>query len=556
MGYIVRNIAEYTDPAPLSIVARPNFFILKGIITQLPVNYTRTLRFKQDLYTSDTLSDAATVVLALPDGSNYDLRPTLDLGELGGTMFFVDTDAARTAENIKNALMSLDYIRTNFDVNIFSINTIPYTGMQSTIQIVSKGQGAQYNPVWKDLTGNVDPSAYWAFTGGAESHNYDMVTGDNETAQIEVDVYTGSSVLLGLNDFPDTAQKLGQLVTVLQKNYIAGGRVWFDINGLFSKSTQFNYDISAPWFNPNTLLKYRFDVRLRDSRGTYTIYRSNIISALNGFAEITAPDFDLYEAYVYTGAKAVRQLTNQPQIMYVPGQPVFLNFMIGEPARKTPPSDEIEIGVRANFYTQAGVFIDAMALPETITLEQAADVNTFRVQLDSYVKTVQDNTAQIVGLVKLCVTRAGIPITNYTEYGIRPNNSDVTYSPLHEKNTFVFLNALGGWDAFNFDAASKEEMRPDIETYSKTVTPDVLNAASPLSVETVYLNDAEELITIEGAPVSKIVGEWLREMVKSKVIYHNDKYVIVQEYTVTDNPDAASLVNPTIKFKYSDKWQL
>lgn len=556
MGYIIRNIAEYTDPVPLTIVSRPNFFKVKGFISQAPVQYTRTIRFKQELYATDANADAATIVVFLPDGNSYNIRPTLDVAKIGGTTFYVDTDATRTAENIKNALLSLDYIANNFDVNIYSVNTLPYTGMQNTLQITSKGQGTPYNLVWKNLSGAIDPPAFWALTGGTPSFNYDMLTNENETVVIEVDVYTGSSVLLGLNDFPDNAQKLGTLVTTLKKNYRAGNMLWFDLNALFSKSTQFNFDKSASWFNTDTLIKYRFDVKLRDNKGTYTIYRSNLISALNGFAELEAPLIDLYTTYVFTGAFKVSLLTNQPQIPYVPGQPVLLNFIIGDKLRKTPPHNSAILGVRAQYYTQGGAFIYADALAETITLGEAADINTFKLYLQDYIYNVIQDYGTPIGIVKLCVTKDGIPITDYLEFSVRPGSPTNQYSPLHDENTFIFLNALGGWDAYNFDATDKEEIRPDTETYNKTVTPQTIEGQKPISVETVHTNDAQKVITIEGAPVSKDIGEWLQEMVKSKVIYHKNKYVLVQEFNVTDNPDNASMVIPTIKFKYSDSWQL
>lgn len=560
MGYIIEEIAEYTEPAPLTIAGRPSFFSMVGFTEATPVPYLRTVRFKQENYEPE---DDATVVLILPDGNRYDLRPTKELTEVNGTTFYVDNTPSRTAENLKAALLSISYLADNFDVNILSVPGMWGTGaMESVINIKSKGSGEAYTLVWQNEDGTPDePAEFWAFTGGAPSFNYDEVTEEKETALIQLDVYTGMVVILGQSDFPDTAAKLGQLAVTLKKNYIAGlpGGIWFDVNAMFSKSTNYNtadFQNEGDFiFNPETLHKYRFDVKVRDSKGVRTVYRSRVLWVLNGFSELydTAGD-ELYARYVFNGQYIVKPLTNQPRITYIPGQPVFINFLIGDPARVDPLQSSDIVSPYMQFFTQSGDYLTDKFIELEVPYGEINDINTFRIDPAPYIREAQEYVGRDVGIIKVCALKDGLPITEFTEFTVKPSNTGVDFSPLHDDNYFIFLNALGGFDSFNFDAQAKKEIRANIETYSKTITPQSIQNKAQ-SVETVYANDADEVITIEGAPINRDVYEWLREMVNSRVILHKGRYVIVQDLSLSSNPDNASMPIPTIKFKYSDTWR-
>ena len=134
-------------------------------------------------------------------------------------------------------------------------------------------------------------------------------------------------------------------------------------------------------------------------------------------------------------------------------------------------------------------------------------------------------------------------MSNDLEYTIRPEC-------LHVLRQFSFLNRLGGWDAFNFDASIKDEIKPRIETYNKTVTPLFQKGDS---IETVYTTTLANTFTIEGAPVTDDVATWLKELAAARVILDNDgNYIIIEDFTLQVTGANKNMQKPTIKYRLSE----
>ena len=135
----------------------------------------------------------------------------------------------------------------------------------------------------------------------------------------------------------------------------------------------------------------------------------------------------------------------------------------------------------------------------------------------------------------------GALISEALVYEVRPEC-------LHTLNQFYFINRLGGWDTFNFDGPTVEDVKPNIETYNKTVTPAYTKAEG---VEGVYLADLDQDFTIQGAPITYEVAEWLRQLVASKVIIDMEgRRIVIDEFTL--KPQAGEYMTPVIKYRLSE----
>lgn len=121
---------------------------------------------------------------------------------------------------------------------------------------------------------------------------------------------------------------------------------------------------------------------------------------------------------------------------------------------------------------------------------------------------------------------------------------------LHSLRQFSFINRLGGWDTFNFDAGIKDEIKPSVETYNKNLTPSFQKGDS---IETVYNTTLANTFTVEGAPVTDDVAAWLKELAASRVILDNDgNYVIIEDFTLQVTETNRNMQKPTIKYRLSE----
>lgn len=131
-----------------------------------------------------------------------------------------------------------------------------------------------------------------------------------------------------------------------------------------------------------------------------------------------------------------------------------------------------------------------------------------------------------------------------------PQEYTVRPDCLHEVNEFYFLNRLGGWDTFNFDGSTSEDSKPENETFTRTVTPSY-NAAQ--GVEATYLADVEVTKTVQGAPVGDDVAEWLKQLLASKVILDMEgRRILIEDFTL--RATAGETVTPVIKYRLSETY--
>ena len=155
-----------------------------------------------------------------------------------------------------------------------------------------------------------------------------------------------------------------------------------------------------------------------------------------------------------------------------------------------------------------------------------------RLVLDQFPKT---------SVVKIALYRGGASRSNDLEYEILPEQ-------LHALRQFSFINKLGGWDAFNFDAPVISEITPKVETYSKTVTPSTQKAT-----ESVYDTKLANSFTIEGAPVTDEVAEWLKELASASVILDGEgNPVIIEDFKLRTTEADKDMQRPIVKYRLAE----
>lgn len=518
MGYVTKDIAIIGEPKRVSLAALPNFL-------QFQSKPAAKVYLEVNLEVTAAPTVAASLIkITEPNGAVHNFTGTLDPDEVAGPVFLISTDLAETAENIRQALLSLDWLKANYEIFIPYVDNAGTLENGTAITIKSKGTGLDYNLA---LTAPNNTGAYALVWVNATSVNADSISGENVTTDVQLEVYADLGVVLGEDDAPTSPEALGRFVTSLSKTY-AGAPVWFDVNALFNQYQKHKVPAGpSGWVDAGTVKAFRVMAKVR---GGVPFYQSGALYVINGYSRLSqAPDM---EKYVFTGG-VVELLTKKPRTPYVYGQREYLNFIL---AKLAAP---VTVGVSYRAYSTAGNLLGQVVAHQVSTADLDT-VNTCILDIDQVIEAYPKAAIIRVGLVS-----GQYLISNDLEYEVRPEC-------LHTLRPFTFLNSLGGWDAFNFDAPVKDEIKPTTETYTKTVTP-----AYGLgdSVETVYNVNLAETFTVEGAPVRDNVAAWLKEMAASKVILdENFNYLIKEDYALTLTAAAFNMQIPTIKYRLSETY--
>lgn len=506
MGYILKDIATIKEPARISLSGLPNFIQLSSKTTGGTAFQARIVPVSTS-YISITIQDSQSGI--------RNLVSTTEPANVEGSVFYLSTDILETTENIKAALLTDSYIAANFDVYsdiIWNSGTPTVNG----VVLKAKEIGSEFN-----LTIAGSGATITFIATGASS---DSIKGNAPVVEISVDMYRESTTA-PIHTQPPSGS-LGKPIITLTKSY-NGLPIWFDLNGVAAQNINYLAPTGAlnTWFDTGTLTAYRGLVRKSGYNNT-PIYATEILYAISGYGELI--DTLNFAEYVYTAAP-IKTLTERPVVPYMKGQREYITFLLG--AALT--GKQISILQRA--YTGTGVYIGSVTKAAVATSQLHA-INScafdFTDLLTSYPDTVKLTATLSMG---------GALISEPLVYEVRPEC-------LHTLNQFYFINRLGGWDTFNFDGPTVEDVKPNIETYNKTVTPAYTKAEG---VEGVYLADLDQDFTIQGAPITYEVAEWLRQLVASKVIIDMEgRRIVIDEFTL--KPQAGEYMTPVIKYRLSE----
>lgn len=462
-----------------------------------------------------------------PSGITHSFRGTTKKSEVTGSIFYVSEDTSDTAENLREVMLNSRWINANFEIRIPAEWSNSGVANGDTLNIKSKGAGSDFNIVVAAPanTGNV---AYTITPVNLTSVNGDSISGEDVTAEIELDIYVDAALKLGQDDRAQTPDLLGELALTMQKSY-AGVPLWFELNAVFSKYGGYNTPpATVGWFDTGTAKVFRFIAR-KKGINSFSFYQSSALFALNGYG-YASENLDL-DDYTYRD-KAIKLLTNKPRTTYMRGQKEYLNFLAfhGE-------ADPNSIGVIYRAYTTADVYIGQL-VRHSKPFSAFSTVNTCVLDIDNLLDVYPKT-----GIVRVALFRDGSIISNDLEYLVRPQH-------LHELCQFTFLNRLGGWDAFNFDSTKRDEVKPEVETFSKTLTPSFKKGDS---LETVYTSAISNSITIEGAPVSNEVADWLKELAAASVVLDAEgNYIIKEDFSIPIAQSTTNMQTPIIKYRLSE----
>jgi hypothetical protein len=533
MGYTTKDIAIISEPKRVSLSALPNFVQFKSkpgakvyLETNIKVNANGAAGINWPL--------SSVLRLIEPSGVVHAFSGTTDPLAVGGAVFYIVADITGTAENLRQAMLADKWVAANFELRIPSIWTGDVVTNGDTLNIKSKGAGSDFN-ITIAAPNNAANVAYLITPVQITSTNNDSISGEASTVEISLDVYADAPIFLGADDRPLTSALLGSFALSLSKTY-SGGTLWFDINAPFSKSTGFNIPPTTPgWFNTGTLRVFRFNARVTGVNN-FAFYQSNALYILRGYG--LASDPINLDDYTYV-AERIKLLSNKPRTIYVKGQREYLNFMFSDADRGATYVPNWTANILYRAYDTLGEYL-GQGQSDTISRTALSMVNTCVLRIDDILTSFPT-----AGLIRVSLARGGAIISSDLEYTVRP-------ASLHTIRQFSFLNRLGGWDSFNFDAAPTEDIKTTFDTFTKTVTPTHTKSEG---IETTYAAQLDDVLTIVGAPVTDAVAEWLKELGASTVVLDgNGNYVIKSEFTLPSSEGTLNMQVPTMKYKLSETY--
>jgi len=543
MGYFIKNIArESKSPAMVSLSDNPNFIEFTANTSGPSGKVDISL---QVINTNVAVEEATIKITSLSLNQNqsntvYEINATEDRNKVSEKVFFLnEKDRAITAENLKNCLMAIDFMKSNFEITILPV--ISETGFVNgdTIRIISKGAGPQYafkiefKNTFIKKTGT-DPE---------KASSSDSIDEGRGNCEIELEMYRNTGVFMGVDGLQPDSLSMGSYATALVKSY-SGKPVWFDVNALSANSKAYSaaFLSAEGWCDAGTVNDYRFVARRSDGVNHEPFYISDVFYTITGYNRTL--ELNDLSVYVYNTEKGemVKPLTRQPVLPHIQGQSQYFSFILADPHRgENLGAKEYNMGIRYNLYSQSKKSLGSMYLRQYDQNRLKFNmVNTIRLDLDTVIGAY-DN----VGIVEACLHRADDQISEPLVFHVLPGC-------LYKVNDFAFLNPLGGWSSFNFCGTEQTDFKTTANTIYKTQTPD---HGSGNEIESVFGKEVTEQFVVQTMPVKSEIADWLKEMSASPAVYElsTGRYVVVDEMNIKHN-STDDLFRIDMKYHYSDSY--
>lgn len=255
MGYILKDIAEITEPARVSLSGLPNF---------IKIASKTSGGTRYEVRIAPTSHTAVLVTIQDGGGGIRALQGTTDPEAVEGSVFFISTDPLETAENLKAALLNDSYIFANYDV----YSDISWNAGAPTVNgvvVKAKDIGVEFN-----LTVTGAGATVTAISAGTST---DSLRGAEPIVEVSVDLYREEA-----GQYIHTAAPAGSLGTpiiTLSKSY-NGAPVWFDLNGIAAQNLSFSWlndetaGIRKNYINPESFIE-----------GNYSFVNGNHVNGIN-----------------------------------------------------------------------------------------------------------------------------------------------------------------------------------------------------------------------------------------------------------------------------------
>lgn len=531
MGEISKDIARITEPSEVTLSGAPNFVIFENKRAGEPksfLQFTISQNYKASDVTDAFIDENMYILLYDYQGQERSFHATRYPDQVRGSYFLITDDLGDNAENIRNALISDSWVAANYDV------TIPFNFVNGSlvngrdVNVQAKGASLEF-----DISIDTNNGVYPVTWVSSIADNKDTISGQNAEAVIALDIYEDTGIFLGEDGRATSSDKLGSFVFPVNKTYI-GAPLWFDVNGIFSKMLRYNKPPLSGWFDAGSMMNYRFIAKLKGANN-FSFYQSSVLYVISGVSKkLTRVDLS---PYIYQDGGTVVLLSNKPRTTHVKGQKQYLNFILSDPLHTINGENNFTLNIAYELYTFSGEYIETI-YDNAIQRAALFAVSTCVLDLDKIIEAVNVE----VGIVKVALSRNGAAVSNFLEFEVLPDC-------LHEIAYFSFMNALGGWDSYNFDAGVQSEVKESSTSYFRTLTPYLTKGDS---LEVTHTKTIDKSYTIEGAPVTLEVATWLEELAASKVLLTSDgDYAIIEDFKLSIK-DARDLQTPTIKYKLTD----
>lgn len=513
MGYYLNNDIANADnvkePIRFSLACNPNFLVFNKI-GEKTRGFRTFLKIKV-LAVTDKLT-ALDIKFSKEGTLVYTLTGKRDVKSLNNYSFLLNNNPAIMAENIRACMMNHAYFSSNFDIYI-SAEQGSENPIRDIINIVPRVSGSEFalSLNEKEIEGYLSVTKY---------NVTDQTANQNQSCEIALDIYTDTGLLpTDAEDIPQGSQ--GRYITTLSKNYF-GEALWFDINQIPRNTATYSdaFLRAEGWCNTGTVTDLRLAARHCRQGNNQTFYISDTLYMLNGYNH-TLEENNL-DDYIYNPLqfdRKIRLLTNQPELMIVKGQTQYINFLLAKNRQSVNDTDALKVIV--NVYSQSKKFLNEEII-HTQRLSALHIANTFRLNFDRIL-----NEYENAGYLEVYLSHHENQISMSHWFKVMPDY-------LFEVRDFAFLNRLGGWSSFSFGTHTEKEFKTSSEVVYTTLTPDY-NLST--SIETVQRKDVSEQITVQTAPISRDVAEWLKEMCASPVIYELNKEVTGKLFGVEASSD-------------------
>lgn len=482
--------------------------------------------------------------------AEYKFSGTKNKEHISTSTFFLSEDTAITAQNIKECLMSNNFVSSNFNVDII------YNKMSNKFGNLIKLTALDINNIQNSTISSVNEDYIYAI-GNIIKDDNDSIFNGSSNAAIEIETYTNTGSLLGENIFPENS--MGTYMTTLRKSY-HGKPLWFDLNALIANRNTYSSHFldTNSWCDAGTVADYRFIARRFDGTNREPFYISDVLYSITGY-DRNLNDSQI-EKYIYNTElnNKISPLTSKLLFTHIPNQTQYFNFILADKNRKKGKEKDISLIYR--LYSQSNRLIydgldEEKHKRHLVSREELAVVNTIKLDIDSVIEDYKNRvgfSAKEVGYVEVTLCHTINKSGREEEKESEKITFQILPACLHKVNDFAFLNALGGWSSFNFGGDQKTDFKASPTSIFKTQTPHYKTSDE---IESVYSQDIKEQFSVKTTPINLETVEWLKEMSASKAVYElsTNRYVIVDEMNIQPN-SKDELFTVEMKYRYSDSF--
>lgn len=506
MSIIDTDLITVTEPARVSLGGLPDFLTITGRSTGPRTAFRGAVAVAYP-------TPISPLVLTDATGATHSVRGVITRDEVWRGTFLIVASAEVTAANMAAALRGLEWIDERYVV------TSAASASGAVVYLEARAPGAAYNLTF-------EAGGAWSGSVLREGADGDALLAAAGETTTRVDV-TLSEVTGAPLSAPDAGAVGAPLVT-LSKSY-DGTPVWFDLNAAMGAPRTYLAPPTAPdVYDAGTVRSFRAEARLGGVVNTH-LYTSDTLYAVAGTGSL-AEGSDLAEYVIGPGPG--RLLSDAPRRRWLPGQPLYVNLLVGSAAYE----GEAPLELCMDVYDASGGYMTTAvrtAVPRTLTV---ATVSVDPALLEPWA----DRGAV---LLRAVARQAGADMSDTLEWEVGDPCKALPFA-------VTFLGRLGGWEVVDLDAVPDSEYEISPTTYERAVRPGFRRGES---VEAVYDAGLTRTRTVTLPPVPAATGRWLCQLASSPAVFDPaGNAMIVTRVTLGVADTGRGLVQPVVEYHLSE----